>query len=262
MNVMNPQTYKFFVFPTSTQWTWELNAPNGAIICRSCSTFTSKADAKRSVEKEIPSELSDACILAQKEGLSVLTEDFLYLKMNEIETRKKSPEYFSSLILLKVLNEKDKISFDEYLDFFAYLSSYRFRFLSLSSDDIEKALFGDRKIKIITIENIRKLNFPLTLSKEYGVSFQDAFVVVARFLFKVLNDDTITSDIVEKIFIEITESFPMKKDANILRQMLLRVFNKAIEKNKSRWILTKKSNITQEKIDKLYRVTEIFSSGI
>ena len=85
---------------------------------------------------------------------------------------------------------------------------------------------------------------------------------MARFLFKVLNDDTITSDIVEKIFIEITESFPMKKDANILRQMLLRVFNKAIEKNKSRWILTKKSNITQEKIDKLYRVTEIFSSGI
>ena len=213
-------------------------------------------------EQKVPAELCDACILAQKEEIPVLTEDFLYLKLNEIETKKKSPAYFSSLILLKVLYEQEKISFDEYLDYFGYLSSYRFRFLSLSSDDIEKAVFGDRKIKIITIENIRKLNFPLTLSKEYGVSFQDAFAVVARFLFKVLNDDTITSDIVEKIFIEITESFPMKKDANILRQMLLRVFNKAIEKNKSRWILTKKSNITQEKIDKLYRVTEIFSSGI
>jgi len=44
--------------------------------------------------------------------------------------------------------------------------------------------------------------------------------------------------------------------------MLLSVCTKAIEKNKSKWILTKKSNTTQEKIDKLSRATEIFSSGI
>ena len=223
-------------------------------------SLANKADC--SSEQKIPAELCDACIFAQKEGVPILTEDFLYLKMNEIETKKKSPEYFSSLILLKVLNEQGKISFDEYLDFFAYLSSYRFRFLSLNSDDIEKAVFGDGRIKLIRTENISKFNFPLTLSEEYGVLFQDAFAVVARFLFKILNDDTITSDIVEKIFIEITESFPMKKDANILRQMLLRVFNIEIEKNKSRWILTKTSKTTQEKIDKLSQAIEIFSSGI
>lgn len=213
-------------------------------------------------EQKVPAELSDACILAQKEKVPVLTEDFLYLKINELETKKKSPEYFSSLILLKVLYEQGKISFDEYLDFFGYLSSYRFRFLSLSSDDIEKAVFGDRKIKIIRTGNIRKFNFSLTLSEEYGVSFQNAFAVVVRFLFKLLIDDTITPDIVEKIFIEIIESFPTKKDKKNLGQMLLSVCTKAIEKNKSKWILTKKSNTTQEKIDKLSRATEIFSSGI
>ena len=223
-------------------------------------SLANKADC--SSEQKIPAELCDACILAQKEGVPVLTEDFLYLKMNEIETKKKSPGYLSSLILLKVLYEQDKISFDEYLDYFRYLSSYRFRFLSLSSDDIEKAVFGDRKIKIIKTENIRKLNFSLTLSEEYGVSFQNAFAVVVRFLFKVLIDDTITPDIVEKIFVEIIESFPMKKDKKNLGQMLLRVCTKAVEKNKSRWILTKKSKTTQEKIDKLSRATEIFSSGI
>lgn len=223
-------------------------------------SLANKADC--SSEQKIPAGLCDACILAQKEGVPVLTEDFLYLKMNEIETKKKSPEYFSSLILLKVLNEQGKISFDEYLDFFAYLSSYRFRFLSLNSEDIEKAVFGDWKIKVIRTENIRKLNFPLTLSEEYGVSFQNAFAVVVSFLFKVLIDDTITPDIVEKIFVEIIESFPMKKDKKNLRQMLLRVCTKAVEKNKSRWILTKKSKTTQEKIDKLSRATEIFSSGI
>jgi hypothetical protein len=215
---------------------------------KNISTISSANKADCSLEQKIPAELCDACILAQKERIPVLTEDFLYLKMNEIETKKKSPEYFSSLILLKVLNEQGKISFVEYLDFFAYLSSYRFRFLTLDSDDIEKAVFGDGKIKVIKTENIRKLNFSLTLSEEYGVSFQNAFAVVVRFLFKALIDDTITSDILEKIFVEIIESFPMKKDKQNLGQMLLRVCTKAVEKNKSRWILTRKSKTTQEKI--------------
>ena len=60
---------------------------------------------------------------------------------------------------------------------------------------------------------------------------------------------------------EIIESFPIEKDKENLGQMLLRVCTKAVEK-KSRWILTKKSKTTQEKIDKLSRATEIFSSGI
>jgi len=233
----------------------ELNPKNISTI-----SLANKADC--SSEQKISAELCDACILAQKEGVSVLTEDFLYLKMNEIETKKKSPDYFSSLILLKVLNEQGKISFGEYLDFFVYLSSYRFRFLSLNSDDIEKAVFGDGKIKVIRTENIRKLNFSLTLSEEYGVSFQNAFAVVVRFLFKVLIDDTITPDIVEKIFVEIIESFPMKKDKKNLGQMLLRVCAKAIEKNKSRWILTRKSSLTQKKIDKLLHAIEIFGPKI
>jgi hypothetical protein len=229
---------------------------------KNISTISSANKADCCSEQKIPAELCDACILAQKEEIPVLTEDFLYLKMNEIETKKKSPEYFSSLILLKVLNEQGKISFDEYLDYFAYLSSYRFRFLSLSSNDIEKAVFGDGRIKVIRTENIRKLNFPLTLSEEYGVSFQTAFAVLCVFLIKMLTDDSILSEIVEKIFIEIIESFLTEKDKGNFSQMFLRVCIKAIEKNKSKWILTKKSNATQEKIDKLSRATEIFSLGI
>ena len=223
-------------------------------------SLVNKADCF--LEQKIPAELCDACILAQKENIPILTEDFLYLKMNEIETKKKAPEYFSSLVLLKILNEQGKISYDEYLDFFRYLSSYRFRFLSISSDDIEKAVFGDEIIKIIRTENISKLNFPLTLSKEYGVSFQTAFTLLGGFLIKILTDNLVVPEIAEKIFIEIIESFPTEKDKGNLGQMFLRVCIKAIKKYKSRWILTKKSDITQEKIDKLSRATEIFSSGI
>lgn len=209
-------------------------------------------------EQKVPAELCDACILAQKENIPILTEDFLYLKMNELETKKKAPEYFSSIILLRVLYEKDKISFDEYLNFFGYLSSYRFRFLPLSGDDIEKAVFGDRKIKIVSSQNIRKLNFSLTLSEEYGFTFQMSFSVITRFLLRVLTDNSITPDITMKIFIEIIESFPTKIDKKTLGQMFLRVCIQIRERRKSKFILIPKNKILQEKIDLLSQFTQIY----
>jgi len=209
-------------------------------------------------EQEVPDELSDACILAQKENLPVLTEDFLYLKINELETKKKAPEYFSTLALLRVLYEKKQIGFDEYLDYFSYLSSYRFRFLSLNTDDIEKTVFGDGIIKIVKPENIRKLNFPLTLSEEYGVSFQAAFTVVGWFLLRILIDNSVTLDIAEKIFIEILESFPKKMNKKDIGRMLLRVCHKEIDKNKSNFVLYPKNQIN-DKIEKLLKTTEIYS---
>jgi len=211
-------------------------------------------------EKGIPAELSDACILAQKENLVVLTEDFLYLKMNELQTKKKAPEYFSSLALLRVLYEDKKISFEEYIDYFGYLSSYRFKFLSLNSNDIEMAVFGDGKIKTVKPENIRKLNFPLTLSEEYGVLFQTAFTVVGEFLLKVLLDNTITANIAEKIIIEILESFPTKKNKKDLGQMLLRACLGTIEKNRSKFILFLETQVFNEKFKRLLQATEIYNS--
>jgi hypothetical protein len=213
-------------------------------------------------EQEVPGELCDACILAQKENLPVLTEDYLYLKMNEMETNKKDPEYFSSLVLMKILYEEGKINFNEYLDFFGYLSSYRFWFLSLSTDDIEKAVFGDGKIKTINLENIKKLNFPLTLSEEYRVPFQTAFKVIGRFLLKILIDDTILPKIVERIFIEIIESFPTKMNKKDFGQMLLRIFFWVIRNNTSKFILYPKNQNIRKKIDKLLQVIEIFNSGM
>ena len=132
-------------------------------------------------EQNIHDGLCDACILAQKETLPILTEDFQYLIMNEMETKKKAPEYFSSYALFRVLFEEKHISYIDYLEFFKHLSSYRFRFLALNVDDIENAVFGDNVIKTVKAENIKKLNFPLILSEEYGVPFQTALRVVGIF---------------------------------------------------------------------------------
>ncbi len=215
-------------------------------------------------EREIPPELSDACILAQKEVIPALTEDFLYLKMNEIESGKEAPKYFSSLALLRIFYEDGEITFDEYLDYFGYIASYRFRFLFLSPDDIEKAVFGDSKIKIANTQNIRKLNFPLTLSEEYGVTFEIAFKVLIGFLTRVLIDNTIPPDLTQNIFIEIIESFPTKKDKRTLGQLLLETCNLIIEKKykSSELIIFPESKIRQEKVKRLYQCLNIYSQNI
>lgn len=211
-------------------------------------------------EKEIPAELSDACILAQKEKIPVLTEDFLYLQFNELDTKKKAPEYFSSLALVKVLYEKEQISFDEYLDYFSYLSSYRFRFLALTMEDINKAVFGDREIKKVQLENIRKLNFPLTLSEEYGVPFQVAFRVVGLFIIQVLIDNAVTVDITEKIFVEILEAFPTNMGKKELGQLVLQFCNKVIEEKRSMSLVRVDNQLLHNKIDRLIKLTEIYST--
>jgi hypothetical protein len=211
-------------------------------------------------EREMLPELSDASILAQKENIPVLTDDYLYLQMNELETKKKAPEYFSSIALLRVLYEKNLITFEYYLEYFGYLSSYRVRFLSIHPDDIDKAVFGDGEIKIVKPENIRRLNFPLTLSEEYGVVFNAAARVVAVFLVNVLTDDSITEDIAEKIFIEILETYPTKEGKKELGQLLLGVGVRAIENIRSRSLVQIDEKLLHKKVERLLQLTEIYSS--
>lgn len=209
-------------------------------------------------EQKVPAALFDACILAQKEASPVLTEDFLYLKANEVETNKKAPEYCSSFALIRVLYEQKKITFDQYLNFFTYLSSYRFRFLHLTTEDIEKAVFGDGVITVVQPERIRQFNFPLTLSEQYGVPFETAFLVVERFLIRVLIDDAILPAIAERIFAEILSTFPTDKDKRALGRMFLRVGVQAIDKNRQRMIIGAR---VQEKIDLLSQLAEIYNAG-
>ncbi len=213
-------------------------------------------------ERELPSALSDACIMAQKENTAVLTEDFLYLKMNELETKKEAPKYFSSLALLRVLYENGHVSFEEYIDYFGYLSTYRFRFLSLNQEDLEKVVFGDKKIKFIKPENIRKLNLPFILSEEYGVPFHSALSVVGGFFFKVIMDNAITTDMTEKIFIEILESFPTKEGKKVLGQIILTLCKDIINKNESLFIVSSNHQVVYYKFEKLLNIIEIYPDEV
>jgi len=205
-------------------------------------------------ERGIEPALSDACILAQRDQFLVLTEDFTYLKVNELETKKTAPVYCSAFSLVRVLYEMGEIGFDKYLAFFSYLASYRFRFLPITVEDIEKSVFGDGDIKAFAPENIRLLNFPLTLSEDYGVPFDRAFPVVGRFLVKILMDDALVPEMVDKIFVEILETFPTKNKKE-LGQMFLTVSVRVINNIQKRMVVSTK---VQEKVDSLTRLIEIY----
>jgi hypothetical protein len=212
-------------------------------------------------EQNIPAELCDGGIMAEKEDCPLLTEDYLLLKAKEIETGKKAPKYFSSLILLKELLDKNRITFNEYIDFFVYLSSYRFWFLSFNSDDILHSVIDDGKIRVVKPQNIAKLNFPLTLSSEYGVTFQNAFTVVAGFLIKMLDDDTIVADIAERIFIETISAFPTNKHRKLIGQMFLNVCRQIISKKRTSSMIDHQNKILNNKIERLSKATEIWNDG-
>ncbi len=154
--------------------------------------------------------------------------------------------------------EQKKITFEQYLNFFTYLSSYRFRFLPLTTDDIANAVFGDGVITTIQPEKIRQFNFPLTLSEQYGVPFDTAFLVVGRFLIRGLIDDAILPELAERIFTEILSTFPTDKDKRAIGQMFLRASVQTINKIRQRIIIGTR---VQEKVDRLSQTTEIYGSA-
>jgi len=211
-------------------------------------------------EMKIPAELCDACSLAQRDNTPILTDDPLYLKMVELQTKQAAPEYFSSLALVRILYEKNKLSFDDYLEFFGYLSSYRCRFLTLNSNDIEKAFFGDKQVNVINVKNILQFNFPLTLSEDYGVPFHIAFRVVLEFFIKVLLDDTITFDVKEKILFEIIDSFPTDLNKKDFGHMILDSCLKAIDHMDKSLIVSISTKKLRREVNNLLQSIEIYRS--
>lgn len=206
-------------------------------------------------ENKIHPELCDACILSQKEHLPILTDDFLYLQLNNLETKKEIPQYFSSIALVRVLYESGKISFDEYLDYFGYLSYYRLSFLTLNSEDIYTSIFGDGSVFRVNIQNLHKFNFPLTLSEEYGVNFKTSLTVIIPFLLKIIMDDTIPSNIVENIYLELLLSFPTAKNKKDIGRLFISICNQTI-KNEFTIIL---ASSVQDKLIKLSEINEMYN---
>ena len=206
-------------------------------------------------EQKVPANLVDACVLAKKESMAVVTEDFLFVKVNEFETGKAAPSYCSTWALMRVLYEKGKITFDEYLDYFAYLASYRVRFLPFTTDDLETAIVGDGVIKFLRPEQLRKFVFGVTLSEDYGVAPATALQVVGSLLLRLLIDDSVGPDIITKVFVEIVSTFPTKQNRKTFARALLVGVAKAIDASRSRLAIGSR---TSEKVQAIVGFLKVY----
>ena len=127
------------------------------------------------------------------------------------------------------------------------MSSYRCRFLTLNSNDIKKAVFGDKQVNVVNVKNILQFNFPLTLSEDYGVTFHTAFRVVFEFFIKVLSDTTVTFDVKEEIIFQIIDSFPTDLNKKDFGHMILSSCLKVVDHmNKNLIVSINTKNIRRE----------------
>jgi len=205
-------------------------------------------------EQKVPPYLSDACVLAQKDKTLVLTDDPLYLEYNRIETGKTKPEYCSSFALIRTLYEQNKIPFSQYLAFFYYLTTYRYRFLPITFEDMETAIFGEGRLTKFEPTNIRLLNLPLTMSEEYGVPFTISFPLICRLIIKILIDDSKTSELLNKVVSEIINEYPTKVSKDRFSKMLIGMCVNIVKQN----LIT--SELTNKKADYLIKLTSSTSS--
>ncbi len=204
-------------------------------------------------EKNLMPELIDSCILAQKENALILTDDYINMQVNSMETGKKVPKYCSSFYLVKRLYSEGILKFEDYINYFGYLASYRFRFLRLSSDDMINTIEGDKSIKVIQPEKLRILNLPLILSEDYGVSLDNAIKVMVNFFASIIRDDSIPVDVAGRIFdIALTEFFLSRKtdnqDVGMLLYSLTKVFIKHMQRNE---LIHKQYNFVDDKLGRL-----------
>ena len=164
------------------------------------------ADSERNeneIEKRILPSVSDACIKAQqKDGdVIVMTEDFSYLTYNSRLTGKNQPIYFSLWVIIRVLLDSNKITWDEYLETFHWLTVYRERFLPTSAEEIIKCMFvGTENNLIINPKNIDKLNLNLIWSEEYGTNINSVINVASDVVLYLLKNFSVTDNQLEIIF--------------------------------------------------------------
>lgn len=58
------------------------------------------------------------------------------------------------------------------------------------------------------------------MSEEYGITIFDACNFINSFLIKIIEDDTLSSDIFKKIFIEIINNFPIKTTIQEVKEII------------------------------------------
>lgn len=223
------------------------------------SVAASPESNKYLVEQMSPAYITDAVIYAKKNNCAILSEDFNYLALHEVMDKIEIIPRCSSYFLTQEMLSDQLINKDQYLEHFKVLADSKAYILNISADIIWAAIFSSSNgIVNIIPENIHKLNLKYTLSKEYGVSNEVAFNIMANFILKVIKDSSIPAEIANKIFyISLENLFLPYRDIRSIGQRLMK-FCEANITIKSKFLIVPADQASKQKLKALSESIKTF----
>lgn len=173
------------------------------------------------LDTTFPKWAVDTVRLAQERGALIADDDVYLLRAYGLK-ESNIPSETSTISLLRELCEQKHITWNQYLEYFNLLASYRFHLLPISVDDMEKSVLGQSSggIILFTPKNIDLLNLSLTLSEEYGVEDKLAIRIVALFFIKIIVRDDVTENMSEDIFSRVIVGVLHKRKAKLWSQVI------------------------------------------
>ncbi len=159
---------------------------------------------KVDIESLISSGISDPFSAARSKGVNIISDDYFYHRAIEILSREEQPFPISSMAMVKALHDREKITWDAYLDYVSWLLNYRCKHITISPNIMQDVILAKSKGGIVTVQpkNIRKLHLDVTLSVQYGVTPELAADIISGFLIQLIQDPAITFDTLRQILAE------------------------------------------------------------
>jgi tetratricopeptide (TPR) repeat protein len=175
------------------------------------------------LEKKLPTYITDPYAAARSRGYSIISEDYYYSDGIKVLTKQDQAQPISSLALVEALYQERKIKWDQYLNYVDHQLSNRCRLVPISARLMLHAVFGDSKSGLVIFQptNIRKLHLSLSLSEQYGVSAKIAIMIMSEFLEMIIKDDTIEWEMFRNLLSEFLVQGLKGRDKNFGNWLLL-----------------------------------------
>ncbi len=222
-----------------------------ALECNSSNILhvSDKLKAEFLMVERIPSELCDPHILSKDRQYSLLTDDFLLGRMYEESMEYQAPNRFSSLALVKALYETNRLTFEEYLQYFEILADYKYRVLSVTINDISHAVFGEGIIKRFSPINISRTRLDLILSANYGVSHDIALGFLSNLAYSFIDDESVPLEQAKDILSQLVQSCNMLLSDLGFSRLLIYICQEKFKESKSDLVYTRRSQLSKRKLE-------------
>lgn len=218
----------------------------------------SKSEGDINLDSELPDYFVDAFRYAQEKEAYFLSDDALLMQAYRQFGVNSAPTQCSSFSLIRVMAEKNLITWNDYFRYSARLLFYRYHFVPISVDDMLQSILSPAPRGLVTPapQNIELLNLQLSLSQEYGVDEKVATSVLASFFSKLIMDNGVPSEMADEIFALTIKQGLSKRDRRMAADVIYQICLQNVQNN--RW----RNQDNKVKLDILGKHLFGFAQGI